>query len=88
MCARRFLVLIFILTLIFIGGALALYQWGDRVLVRMATPQGHYEEPPQQSGPDYGSEIAWLARPGLADDPSRWAPDGVEAPGGTDAATF
>ena len=43
--------LIFILTLIFVGGAFALYQWGDQVLVRMATPQGHYQEPPKGSGP-------------------------------------
>ncbi len=88
MCARRFLVLVFILTLIFVGGALALYQWGDRVLVRMATPQGHYQEPPRHSGPDYGKDSAWLARPGLADDPSRWAPDGLEVPAGGEAATF
>ena len=45
MCARRFLMLIFILTLIFVGGAFALYQFGDQVLVRMATPSGHYQEP-------------------------------------------
>lgn len=88
MCARRFLILIFILTLIFVGGALALYQWGDRVLVRMATPQGHYQEPPRQSGPDYEKESAWLARPGLADDPSRWVPDGIKVPTGGEAATF
>ena len=52
MCVRRFLMLIFILILIFVGGAFALYQFGDRVLVRMATPIGHYREPPS------GSEMA------------------------------
>ena len=61
MCARRFLVLIFILTLLTVGGAFALYQWGDQVLVRMATPQGHYQEPPKGSGPDYSKERSWLA---------------------------
>lgn len=79
MCARRFLFLIFILTLIFVGGAFALYQFGDQVLVRMATPQGHYQEPPKQSGPDYSGDAAWLAKPGLADDPSDWLPEGVIA---------
>ena len=49
MCARRFLMLIFILTLLFVGGAFALYQWGDQVLVRMATPTGHYREPTARS---------------------------------------
>lgn len=88
MCARRFLILIFFLTLIVVGGALALYQWGDRVLVRMATPEGHYQEPPRYGGPDYGKPSAWLARPGLADDPSRWAPEGVDVPRQGEAAAF
>ena len=79
MCARRFLMLIFILTLIFVGGAFALYQFGDRVLVRMATPQGHYQEPPKDSGPDYSSEASWLAKPGMTDNPSAWVPEGVIA---------
>lgn len=77
MCARRFLVLIFILTLIFVGGAFALFQWGDQVLVRMATPSGHYQEPPKGSAPDYAKEASWIARPGMAENPSAWLPEGV-----------
>jgi hypothetical protein len=77
MCARRFLALIAILTLIFVGGAFALYQFGDQVLVRMATPQGHFREPPKGSGPDYSADTPWLAKPGIAINPSRWVPDGV-----------
>lgn len=77
MCARRFLTLIFVLILIFVGGAFALYQWGDQVLVRMATPTGHYQEPPKASAPDYSKDAAWMAKPGMANDPSKWLPDGV-----------
>jgi len=77
MCARRFLALIAILTLIFVGGAFALYQFGDQVLVRMATPRGHFQPPPKGSGPDYAADAAWLAKPGLAENPSDWVPDGV-----------
>lgn len=77
MCARRFLALIAILTLIFVGGAFALYQFGDQVLVRMATPRGHFQVPPKGSGPDYATDAAWLAKPGLADNPSDWVPDGA-----------
>jgi hypothetical protein len=89
MCARRFLALIFILTLIFVGGALALYQWGGDALVRMATPSGHYQEPPKGSDPDYAKDANWLARPGLADDPSQWAPESVVTVKAADpAATF
>ena len=78
MCARRFLILIFILTLIFVGGAFALYQFGDRVLVRMATPQGHYQEPSKGSGPDYSKAESWIARPEIKDNPSAWLPQGVD----------
>ena len=77
MCARRFLMLIFILTLIFVGGAFALYQFGDQVLVRMATPSGHYREPAKDSGPDYSKAESWLAKPGMQDDPSHWTPEGA-----------
>lgn len=89
MCARRFLMLIFILTLIFVGGAFALYQWGGQVLVRMATPTGHYQEPAKGSGPEYSKAEAWFAKPGLPDDPSHWAPEGVTTQRAADlAATF
>jgi len=77
MCARRFLILIVILILIFVGGAFALYQFGDRVLVRMATPRGHFQAPTKGSGPNYAADSAWLAKPGLSDDASHWVPDGV-----------
>ena len=89
MCARRFLMLIFILTLIVVGGAFALYQWGGEALVKMATPVGHFEAPPKGSGPDYARDEAWLAKPGIADDRSEWVPAGVISSRPADqAATF
>jgi hypothetical protein len=74
MCARRFLMLILILTLIVVGGAFALYQWGGDVLIRMATPSGHYREPPKGSGPDYSKAESWIARPDIKDNPAKWQP--------------
>jgi hypothetical protein len=79
MCARRFLMLIFILTLIVVGGAFALYQFGGDVLVRMATPQGHYQEPPTGSRPDYSKAGSWIARPDIKDNPSKWQPGETSA---------
>jgi len=79
MCARRFLILIVIIILIFVGGAFALYQFGDQVLVRMATPKGHFEAPPKGSAPNYSNDASWWARPGKADDPSVWLPEGSTA---------
>lgn len=77
MCARRFLFVIFILILIVIGGAFAIYQWGSEVLIRMATPSGHYQEPPRGSGPDYRRAESWIARPDMRDNPSKWTPQGA-----------
>ena len=77
MCARRFLMLILILTLMVVGGAFALYQWGGDMLIRMATPSGHYQEPPKGSGPDYSKAESWIARPDIEDNPSRWLPKGA-----------
>lgn len=79
MCARRFLLLIVILTLLAVAGAFALFQLGDEILVRQSAPQGHYQEPAKSSEPRYGDASAWLARPDLADNPARWVPDGVVA---------
>jgi hypothetical protein len=89
MCARRFLLVVFFLTLLVVAGAFALFQYGGEVLVRQATPQGSFEEQPPTSGPDYRQEANWIARPGLAGDPSSWVPEGVEtAAVGGNAAVF
>ena len=77
MCARRFLTLIVILILIAVAGAFALFQFGDEVLLRQATPKGHYQEPPKASGPNYSTGANWLAKPGLAYAPSAWVPEGI-----------
>ena len=80
MCARRFLYLIFFLTLIVVAAAFAIYQFGSQALTQIATPKGHYEAPPPHSGPDYGDEASWIARPGKIDDPSGWLPEGMGPP--------
>jgi hypothetical protein len=88
MCARRFLMVIFVLTLIAVAGAFAFFQWGSDVLLKNATPRGHFEAAGAGGGPDYSNPSSWVARPGLANDPSLWLPDGMTpAPGGR-AATF
>src|SRR5690242_12900688 len=78
MCARRFLTIIFVLTLLAVGGAFAIYQWGGRVLINQAIPKGHFEAAAAGGAPDYSLASNWIARPGMADDPSRWTPAGIE----------
>ena len=77
MCARRFLIAIFVLTLLVVAGAFAMYQWGGQILVKSAAPKGHFEARAAGDGPDYAQPSSWLARPGLAGDPSQWLPQGV-----------
>ena len=83
MCARRFLFVIFVLTLLVVAGAFAIYQWGGRVLVEQAVPKGHFEPVKAGGGPDYTQDASWIARPSMPDDPARWRPDGAatEQPG-------
>ena len=92
MCARRFLIFVFVLTLLFVAGAFAIFQFGQQVLIKQATPTGHFQAPPLQSGPDYSAMESWLTRPGMnrPDDPADWKPAGTPAPASSDqrAAVF
>jgi hypothetical protein len=88
MCARRFLVAIFVLTLLVVAGAFAIYQWGGNVLLKSATPRGHFEAAEAGGAPDYTMADGWIAHPGLASDPSQWLPDGVSSTARNDAAVF
>ena len=92
MCARRFLIAIFIVTLLVVAAAFAIFQWGGQVLIDQATPKGHFEAAAAGAGPDYSLQRDWIARPDLpaAADPSRWLPASVaaEAVPQTKAAVF
>jgi pimeloyl-ACP methyl ester carboxylesterase len=82
MCARRFLIAVAILTLLAVAAAFAIFSWGGDVLLKQATPKGHFEAPPPSTGPDYAAAEAWLTRPGIVwpDDPTRWKPAGAPLP--------
>ena len=88
MCARRFLFVIFVLTLLAVGAAFAMFEWGGNVLLQQATAMGHLDAAEAGSSPDYANFDSWIARPGIADDPSNWLPEGVARAGAEDAATF
>jgi Protein of unknown function (DUF3089) len=92
MCARRFLFVIFFLTLIGVAAAFAMYQFGGSVLTRMATPQGHFAAPPKTGEPDYTKPDNWLARQGLPAPANRslWRPSEMptDATPAKRAATF
>jgi len=79
MCARRFLVIIFVLTLVVVAAGFAIFQFGGNVLLKQATPQGRFEQPAIGSGPNYSQQASWVAKPGMAANPSLWLPDGMAA---------
>jgi hypothetical protein len=79
---------IFFLTLLVVAGAFAFFQWGGNVLLRQATPQGHFQAATAGGAPDYSRPASWIARPGLGDDPSSWLPDGTTGSARGGAAIF
>ena len=90
MCARRFLIFVFILTLLFVAAAFAIFQFGQQVLISQATPQGSFRAPAPDTRPDYSRAENWIAREDLPQDPSHWRPsnDVPVDPIATDARIF
>lgn len=90
MCARRFLLVIFLITLLVAIGAFAIFQFGQDVLLKTATPKGHYVAPSAQAGPDYSRLSSWISSPALPDSPAEWLPEGMpeQRRGDRRAATF
>lgn len=79
---------IFILTLLAVAAAFAMYQWGGNVLINGAIPKGHFEAAAAGGSPDYAQASNWLARPGVANDPSRWVPNEPQGDQRGNAAIF
>ena len=89
MCARRFLIAIFVLTLLVVAGAFAIFEWGGQMLLdSRGTPAGHFNASAAGSGPNYAEASNWIALPTLGRSPADWLPDGVAAEPKGDAAIF
>ena len=88
MCARRFLIFVFILILLFVAGAFAIFQFGQQVLIKQAIPTGHFTAPAPNSGPDYSKTENWVARPDISDNPSSYVPAGISTAEQGQAAIF
>lgn len=65
MCARRFLIIIAFLTLLAVGGAFLLFQYGDRLLADQAMPDVEFVEPEPEPEDRYANASMWLLRPGI-----------------------
>jgi hypothetical protein len=89
MCARRFLLVVFIFTLLVVAGAFAMFQWGSQILLSsQGTPKGHFVAAKAGAGPDFSRPANWLAHPGETNDPSKWLPEGMQVDHVGNAAIF
>ncbi len=92
MCARRFLIAVLIVTLIVVAAAFAIFQFGGEVLLREATPKGHFQAAAAGNGPDYSKTDSWISNSELnkegIGDPSNWLPSGMTPQGLGEASIF
>lgn len=88
MCARRFLIAVFVLILLAVAAGFAIFQFGGQVLVKSAMPTGHFQAASAGGRPDYSLSANWIAKPGLPDDRSLWVPSGTPQPDAGRAAIF
>ncbi len=87
---RRFLYVIAVLTVLFVGGRIALTFWANDLAALALVPSHGFQAQPPLPANTYADPAAWLSRPGLgASDSARFRPAGLpagEAP--LDAAVF
>jgi hypothetical protein len=76
MLVRRFLYVIAILVALVLAAAVAWTLMQDRLLRIAFVPSAAFAPMADATAPDYRRPEAWVARPGLADDPARWLPAG------------
>ncbi len=75
--ARRFLYIIAGLIVTLLVAALGWSLFQDRLMRAAFVPSAPFAPPVDAGAPDYADRANWIARPGLAHDPSRWTPAGV-----------
>lgn len=88
MLARRFLYIIVALIALVLAFALAWNLMQDRLLRMAFTPRAAFAPMADSTAPNYAWPYAWLARPDLANDPSRWVPGGVRVADRPKAVVF
>lgn len=82
LAARRFLYVIAGLIMLTLAAAIGWNIFQDQLMRVAFVPGSPFTLPPPSSAPDYGKPDAWISRPGISDDPSRWTPKGF-APAAT-----
>ena len=86
--ARRFLYLIAGLIVLILAAGIGWTLFQDQLLRFAFVPNGRFEATAAGSAPDYAKAAAWLSRPDLPDDPSRWTPTGHRPAAHPEIAVF
>jgi len=76
LAARRFLYVIAGLIVLTLAAAVGWNMFQDQLMRFAFVPAKPFVIPPADTAPDYHKANAWLARPGMKSDPSRWTPKG------------
>lgn len=86
--ARKFLYVIAALIALILAGAIGWNLFQDRIMRAAFVPSKPFVAPPPTGSPVYADAGAWLSRPGLAEDPSRWTPPGFSVAADPAVAVF
>jgi pimeloyl-ACP methyl ester carboxylesterase len=88
--ARKFLYLVAVLIVLYIGGRLALQFYPDQLSRLAFVPTAQFTPQPKFEPSVYDDPEMWISRPGMGEsDPARWLPEGASrAPQPVCAAVF
>ncbi|MGH6780830.1 MAG: DUF3089 domain-containing protein [Sphingomonadaceae bacterium] len=86
--ARRFLYVIAGLIVFTLAAAIGWNLFQDRILRAAFVPSAPFAAPADATAPDYTKPAAWLARPDLPDDPSRFVAPGFSRAERPEVAVF
>ncbi|EIZ78933.1 hypothetical protein WSK_2476 [Novosphingobium sp. Rr 2-17] len=78
--ARKFLYLIAGLIVLILAAMIALSVWSEDLSEWAFVPDVPFAPQPAKAPNAWETPAMWIARPGLANDPSRWLPSGVSRP--------
>jgi len=86
--ARRFLYVIAGLIMLLLAAGIGWNLFQDQLMRMTFVPGTPFGSAIEARAPDYASPSAWLSRPDLPDDPSRWVPTGHARAGRPEVAVF
>lgn len=86
--ARHFLYVVAGLIMLTLAAAIGWNIFQDQLMRVAFVPGQPFTLPTKDTAPDYARSDAWLSRPGLPNDPSRWTPRGFQPAANPKLAIF